>query len=188
MMRATVMTITVLLALCTCVGTIRGQEPRPDGVWVGVGGGGGLTTSDEFSGSERWGGSFYARVGGTLSQRALLGMEFIVWGKKYGDLSPARGNLSLVAFWYPTERGPLFLKGGAGVAIGAPLRTDPVGNITTHGATGVGLSGATGAHVRLGSSVFLTPGLDVLYQYFPAGQDPSLANFVLLVTVGITFH
>ena len=52
----------------------------------------------------------------------------------------------------------------------------------------MGLSAGAGADVRLGSSVFLTPNLDVLYQYFPAGQDPSLANVLILATLGLTFH
>lgn len=178
-----------LLALLALPADARGQRTRPEGVWVGFGVGGGLSTSSEFSTlSQRWGGSFYARVGGTLSQRALLGAEFIAWGRKRDGLNPARGNLSLVALWYPAQTGPLFLKGGAGLAVASPLRASPAGGMTTHGTQGLGLGGGGGAHLRLGRSVFLTPNLDLLFQYFPAGQDPSLSNFVVLATIGVTFH
>ncbi len=188
-MRIPVVAGSTLLASLMLAPNVYGQGARPGGLWVGLGVGGGLSTSSEFTGSQRWGGAFYGRVGGTLSQRARLGAEFIVWGpKKVNGESPARGNLSVVALLYPSETGPLFLKAGAGLAIAALLRQAPLGGTTTRGASGLGLSGGAGADVRLGRDVLLTPNLDVLYQYFPKGQDPSLANFVILATLGLTFH
>ena len=182
-----------LLAALAFPPEAHAQRARQGGLWAGLGLGGGLSTSSEFSGSERWGGAFYGRIGGVLGQRVRLGAEFTVWAptKVNGD-SPARGNLSLVALLYPSATGPLFLKAGAGLAIAALLAQAPLGGTTTRGANGLGLNAGAGADVRLGASVFLTPNLDVLYQYFPAGQDPSLApsvaNFVLLATLGLTLH
>lgn len=178
---------TLVLVALALVPEVRAQA-APGGLWLGLGVGGGVSTSSEFSGSDRWAGAFYARVGGTLSQRAQLGGEFIVWAKKRTSGSPARGNVSLVALLYPTETGTVFLKAGAGLAVAALLRQAPAGGVTTRDAQGLGLSAGAGGQLRLGRSVSLTPNLDVLYQYFPAGQDPSLANFVVLGTLGLTFR
>lgn len=179
----------LVLSLCLWIVPLSAQEADgAGGVWVSAGVGGGASTSDEFTGSEHWGGSFYARVGGTVSPAFRLGGEFMVWGRKHeNDLSPARGNLTLAALYHPGGSDVAFLKASAGLAVGALLRPHP-GGVTTRGATGFGATGGVGALVRLGNHVFLTPNLDVLFQHFPTSDDPSLTNFVILFNLGLTFR
>lgn len=168
--------------------TAQAQDGRSHGaVWLSAGVGGGATTSDEFNGADHFGGAFYARIGGAVSDALLLGGEIAIWGRKDDDLTPARGNITLTALVFPSASTSVFLKGGAGVAVGALLRQGPVG-ITTRDAQGFAATGGVGIDIRLGRSVFLTPNFDALFQYFPAGDDPRLTNVVYLATVGLTFR
>lgn len=176
-----------LWALCWCHPIAAQDSEHIGGAWFSIGVGGGATTSDEFTGSDHFGGAFYGRVGSSLGAQASLGAELLLWGRKQGDLSPARGNLALIMLFHPTPDGPFFLKGGAGVAIAALLRPS-TGGVTTRGATGFGATGGLGADLRLAGNVFLTPNLDVMFQHYPEGTDPSLTNVLFLVTLGLTFR
>ena len=155
-------------------------------IWIELGGGGGLTTSSEFDGSDRFGGAFYGRLGGVLSSRMKLGIEFMAWGRGHEDLNPARGNLVLTTIIAPTTATPIYLRAGAGLAFAALIR-DNVGEPTTRSATGLGFTGGIGYHVRLGRSVYLAPNLDILFQHFPTDPDPPISNFLILATVGLAF-
>ena len=48
-------------------------------LWGGFGIGGGVNLSDTFEDGSLWGFSGYGRLGGTLSQRVLLGAESSGW-------------------------------------------------------------------------------------------------------------
>ena len=62
-----------LLAALAFPPEAHAQRARQGGLWAGLGLGGGLSTSSEFSGSERWGGAFYGRVGGVQGPAGRLG-------------------------------------------------------------------------------------------------------------------
>lgn len=174
--------------LLTAPALTAAQGPaRPQGLWISLGGGAGLSTSEEFEGSDRLGGAMYARLGGTINPHVLLGGEFIAWGREKDGLNPARGNITLTVLVMPGDRSPLYLRAGAGLALASPLRPH-MGGFTTRSTNGFGATGGLGAHVRLGGHVYLTPNLDLLFQHLVTGDDPTITAFLVMATLGLTIH
>jgi hypothetical protein len=162
------------------------------GFWIAFGVGGGKNLSEGLDGRSLGGGAGYLRLGGTVSQRVLLGFDGIGWGRDQSGNTMARGNGSFAVLFYPSERGGAFLKGGVG---GASIsRTTTSGNtVTTTSKGGVGLTLGAGWDVRLGRNIYLTPNVDFLYQKFESENDPVLGripgtNTLLLFTLGLTWH
>src|SRR6476469_3057646 len=59
----------------------------------------------------------YVKLGGTLRQNILLGVESNVWTKSEGAGRVTMGNFSGAAYWYPMPTQGLFIKGGAGYSV-----------------------------------------------------------------------
>ena len=177
-------------------GTVPAQAPADihehRGFWIGFGLGGGVNLSEGLDGERLGGGAGYLRLGGTVSQRVLLGFDGIFWGRDENGNSIARGNSSFAMLFYPSGRGGGFLKGGLGWSNIARVTTS--GNSTTTTTkSGFGLTLGTGWDVRLGHNLYLTPNLDFLFQAFSSEVDPVLGeipgtNTILLFTLGLTWH
>ncbi|PYO95988.1 MAG: hypothetical protein DMD62_00135 [Gemmatimonadetes bacterium] len=177
-------------------GTVAAQAPADihehRGFWIGFGLGGGVNLSEGLDGERLGGGAGYLRLGGTVSQRVLLGFDGIFWGRDENGNSIARGNSSFAMLFYPSGRGGGFLKGGLGWSNIARVTTS--GNSTTTTTkSGFGLTLGTGWDVRLGHNLYLTPNLDFLFQAFSSEVDPVLGeipgtNTILLFTLGLTWH
>jgi hypothetical protein len=152
-----------------------------DGFWVGGGMGyGSLGLSCEICGDVgRTGGlSGYAKLGGTLRQNILLGVEMNGWTKSEGAGRVTMGNFSGAAYWYPMPTQGLFLKAGAGYAV---LSTDDgTENVSD---TGFGFLGGVGYDVRVGRNLSITP----VANWFRGGFEGGSAN-VLQFGVGVTSH
>ena len=88
------------------------QVQEHSALWGGFGLGAGLDGNE----GNTWGVLAYVRVGGTLSQRVLLGVESAGFYGSHLDTDLYRSNLSGVVLFYPGMRGGLFLKGGAGLS------------------------------------------------------------------------
>lgn len=165
---------------------------RHRGFWIGFGFGGGVNLSEGLDGQQLGGGGFYFRLGGTPSQKVLLGFESIGWVREVDGASLGRGNGSFVVQFYPSERGGAFFKGGVGFATIA--RATVSGNTTTATSeNGFGLTLGAGWDVRLGRNIYLVPNLDLLLQWFESKSDPVLGqipgnNTILLFTLGLTWH
>jgi hypothetical protein len=97
------------------------------------------------------------RLGGTLSQRWLLGFESNGWVHSESGVDETLGFGSIVAIWYPSRTGAFFLKFGLG-GMGYKA-TDGIDDITaTAGAATIGI----GYDFRVGRNFSITPYLNSL--------------------------
>ena len=190
LLRVSLITI-IALTLATGVSAAQANEHR--GFWIGFGVGGGVNLNDGLDGERLGGGTGYVRLGGTPSQRVLLGFEGNFWGRERSGATLARGNLMFVTMFYPSTQGGGFLKGGIGWA--SVSRVTAAGsnptNTTSEGGFGLGLG--AGWDVKMGSNFYLTPNADVLFQWFEAKDDPVLGqlpgnNTILMISMGLTWH
>lgn len=182
------------VALSSPAGTSAAQTTEAhshQGFWIGFGFGGGVNLSERLDGKKLGGFGGYVRLGGTPSQKVLLGFEFVTWSAE-SDGTHFRRNASFVTQFYPSERGGAFLKGGVGFAEISYAST--AGNtITTTSVDGFGLTLGAGLDVRLGRNIYLVPDLNLLLQFFKSKNDPVLGqiprtNTILMFTVGLTSH
>jgi hypothetical protein len=180
--------MTVLLLLCAASEGEAQERRRHEGFWIGFGLGGGVNTSANVEDDKRGGGALYIRLGGTLSQKWLLGGEISVWGRQedtiLGDnsVSLTRSNATFTAMFFPSSNGGFFLKGGIG---GANVELQAGGVKVSE--QGVGTTLGLGYDVRLGRNLYLTPNLDVLIQSFETANETT-TNSLLLLTLGLTWH
>lgn len=179
--------IAVLAVSVTSAGHAQ-RRHRHQGFWIGFGIGGGVNTAPDVADDKRGGGAGYLRLGGTLSQRWLLGGEISVWGRQddtiLGDnsVSLTRSNATFTAMFFPSENGGFFIKGGLGGAnVEQRVGTDKDSK------QGVGTTLGLGYDIRLGRNLYLTPNLDALVQTFET-VDENTTNTLVLLTIGLTWH
>jgi hypothetical protein len=188
MTRCHIAAFAVLLLLCTTSESAAQTRHRHEGFWIGFGIGGGVNTSANVEEGKRGGGALYVRLGGTLSQRWLLGGEISVWGRQEDSIlgensvSLTRSNATFTAMFFPSGNGGLFLKGGLG---GANVEFEAGG--VKFNEQGVGTTLGMGYDVRLGRNLYLTPNLDVLIQTFEKSSETT-TNSLVLLTIGLTWH
>lgn len=180
--------IVAFLACLTTTGHAQSRH-RHDGFWIGFGIGGGVNTAANVEEGKRGGGAAFVRLGGTLSQRWLLGGEVSIWGRQedtvLGDntVSLTRSNATLTVLFFPSENGGFFLKGGVG---GANVELQSGGLKISH--QGMGTTLGLGYDVKLGRNLYLVPNLDLLIQTFETSGDATTTNTLVLLTVGVMWH
>jgi hypothetical protein len=170
-----------LLTAVLATSAFAQQAQTRQGFWIGGGMGyGSLGLSCEGCGDiDRDGGlSGYAKLGGTLRENILLGVEMNGWSKSEGTARVTMGNFSGAAYWYPMPTQGLFIKAGAGYSI---LGVDD--GISTSSDAGFGLLGGVGYDLRVGRNLSITP----VANYFQGGFDGGSAN-VLQFGIGVTSH
>ena len=170
-----------LLTAVLATSAFAQQAQTRQGLWVGGGMGYGSLglTCDGCGSVDREGGvSGYAKVGGTLRQNVLLGVEMNGWTKSEFGGRVTMGNMSGAAYWYPMPTQGLFIKAGAGYSV---LSVDD--GISTSDDSGFGLLGGLGYDVRVGKNLSITP----VANYFRGAFDGGSAN-VLQLGVGVTSH
>ena len=155
-------TFLVLAALCASapVSTAGaqdqpGQERKHEGFWIGGGlGYGSANQSCDGCGSTDAESSVsgFLRLGGTLSEQLLLGVESDGWVKNIDGVNNTLGNLSGAVYFYPSRTAGLFLKGGAGMA--GYSATDAGEKVDGYG---LGLIGGVGYDIPIGRHSALTP-------------------------------
>ncbi|MFL5403992.1 MAG: outer membrane beta-barrel protein [Gemmatimonadales bacterium] len=178
-LRATGICALLALALATTANAQQAQTRQ--GFWIGGGlgyGSLGLSCSGCADVGREGGLSGYAKLGGTLRQNILLGVEMNGWTKSEGGGSVTMGNLSGAAYWYPMPTNGLFIKAGAGYA---NLRADD--GVTTASDGGFGWLAGAGYDIRMGRNLSITP----VANYFRGGFNNGSAN-VLQIGVGVTSH
>ena len=180
-------TSTVLLTMILACSTLEAQR-RHQGFWIAFAPGG-VGSADV----EGFAYPLYLRLGGTTSQRLLLGVE---WYGVILDAQPSAGmtNLTAIALLYPSQRGGFFAKGGLG--IGRAESTCP--DSPTDVASGLGTTLGVGIDLRLGRNVYLTPNVDMLWQraervLCPVPGQPQAGTVRgyspgFFFTLGITWH
>lgn len=192
-LRITLLAAALQLGLATDGEAQHPQERH--GFWIGFGFGygSGRTSSDVISGSSgTGGGTGYLKMGGTLSQKVLLGGESnaLVRPNVQGtDAVRIQGNTSFAVYFYPAATAGFFVKGGAGFSSFLQSNLD----VTMEG-SGWGLVAGVGYDIRVGRNTSLTPVVN--YQYGYVGDvvmdGPTIATgvsqSVISVGLGITFH
>ena len=155
-----------------------GRPHTREGFWIGLGVGAGSLGCEDCSDRETsWSGSF--KLGGTINPRFLLGVESNGWYKSEDIAALTYGNLSAIAYFYPSETSGFHLKGGLGLA-SLEAEVDGFGSESEIG-TGAVLGLGYDARVRQNFS--LTP-----YMNFMAGSfDGGTAN-VVQFGLGFTWH
>jgi hypothetical protein len=182
-MRTLVTLSTIAVLVTVGVGTLAAQrEVKHRGFWIGFGLGGGWNTTENVSTETLAGGAGYIRLGGTPSERFLVGGEVNVWVREDGNVTQSQGNATLTVLFYPSRSGGFFLKGGFG---GATVQYEQsTGSVTTTVTDqGYGTTFGLGYDVRLGRNFYVTPNADLLFQRI---EDVEYTLF--LVSVGVTWH
>jgi hypothetical protein len=194
-MRRAAIVIATLLA-CGSVHLQAQSTRRPntrEGFWIGFGLGDGSAGLDcTTCSNDRFGGfSGYFRLGGTLSRSVLLGFESNAWVHSEGGTDESIGFGSIVALWYPSRTGALYLKFGLG---GMTYRADDGVDIYT--ATAPSASLGIGYEVRLGRNFSVLPFLNSLASSavvlhvngmtVPVSEDISFS--LVQFGVGATWH
>jgi hypothetical protein len=159
---------------------------RHEGFWVGFGLGGGWNTNTDLVGGGRGGLDVYVRLGGTVSQRLLLGGEALAWAQVENTTSLVRANTTFSAMFYPFRTGGLYLKGGLGLAhVESAFVVGPATG--TSSITGFGSTWGLGYDVRLGNNLYLTPNIDLLVQTFDA-YGTETTESIAVFTLGLVWH
>ena len=158
-----------------------GQEQEADdnpnkrsGFFIGIGFGYGVLSIEDAPESEG-GLSGMLRLGGTLSQKVLIGIESNGWNKSESGVTLNFSSLAAAIQFYPSSTGGFFLTGGAGIGVLSLSGFD----------SEIGLSVLLGLgfDVRVGSNISISPFLN--------GYASTINGFTISVGqlgVGITFH
>ena len=157
------------------------EEPNRhlrEGFWFNAGLGYGSLGCDG-CGSRESGLSGGLQLGGTLSQRWLLGGATTGWTKSEGGVTLTVGTVLALVRFYPSERGGFFLEGGLGLGT-IHVSVDGFGSESE---TGGGALLGLGYDIRVGRNVSLTP----VWLGFAAQTSDSDAN-VGQLSLGVTIH
>lgn len=184
MIRASIRSLpAVVLTLATLAfvpSTVDAQRPQTrDGFFIGFGLGWGSLGCSECDGEREAGYSGYLKLGGTVSEKLLLGFESNGWYKDENGVTLSQGNLSGVAYLYPEPASGFFLKGGLGWST-LDLSISGLGSETE---TGFGFTAGLGYDARVGSNFSLTP-----YANLVVGSFDGVSTNVLQAGLGLTWH
>lgn len=173
-----------------------GHPQERQGFWIGLGGGYGSAGvgCDGCDGGDREGafaGSL--KLGGTLNERVLLGVESNGWIKEQDGITLTLGSVTGTVTFYPQASSGFFLKGGVGASY---ISTDfSEGSLSVSASkTGWGLLAGLGYDLRVGRNISITPAVN--YYYGQPGDiefDGETAfggwsQDVVTFEIGITFH
>ena len=165
--------LTVLLASTS----FAQQAQTRDGFWIGGGLGYGSLGCEGCT--DRTGApSGYLKLGTTLRQNVLLGIETNGWTKSEFGARLTMGNVSGAVYFYPMASTGLFVKGGAGYSM-----LDASTDIGSGSESGFGMILGAGYDVRVTRNLSITP----VANWFRGGFDGGSAN-VLQIGVGVTSH
>ena len=166
----------ILALLLTGLVAIPGAAQNPqtrEGFWISFGFGVGSLGCDDCGDDEREvGTNFNLRLGGTMSQRLLIGGEVNGWTKSERGVTLTVSNIGPVLLFYPNAGGGLFLKGGIGMA---NTSLDPGNGSLTIEETGVGITIGLGYDARVGRRFALTPYFDILGSSYDGGSFNQVA-------------
>jgi hypothetical protein len=195
-MRRRVLVLGMGLVVLPAVDAWAGHPQARQGFWIGFGAGYGSASvgCDDCETEDREGSiTGYFKLGGTLSDRVLLGVESNAWVKNEegGDLTLA--NVSGVVYFYPQPSSGFFLKAGVGLSyLDISVREDSFSSSLDK--TGFGFLAGAGYDLRVGRNISITPSVN--YYYGKPG-DVAFQGEVLLgsfhhnvfdFVIGVTFH
>jgi hypothetical protein len=185
--------VAILLGLAGPLAAQRDAGAARTGQWLGAGlglGWGRVSCPGLCEANRHSSITGYFRAGGTLSRRALLGLEATGWTQRDRDVDEFILGLTAAVYYYPNPRRRLFYKAGASV-----LRyqiDDGADRLTS---TGFGPHLGVGLDRPIGPTVSLTPYLNVVLASWGGGLKFNGTQFrddvsVMLVQlgVGVTWH
>jgi hypothetical protein len=174
-----------------------GHPQERHGFWIGFGGGYGSADASadcEDCGGDREGSyTAFVKLGGTLNEHVLLGVETNGWFKEQDNVTLTLGSVTGTVTVYPQASGGFFLKGGVGasyVDTSAQVGSTDV----SVSKTGWGVLAGIGYDLRVGRNISLTPCVN--YTYGKPGDFgfegdvlfPGWKQNVVSFELGITFH
>jgi hypothetical protein len=160
----------LLIALVSLPASAQSNPQTRQGFWINFGVGAGSLSCDDCGDERETGTNLNLRMGGTLSQRLILGGELNFWTKTEGDISLSTGHIGPIILFYPSANGGFFLKGGLGLA----SSTLELGSLTFED-QGIGLTLGLGYDARVGRNFALTPYLDILNSGYDGGSLNTVA-------------
>lgn len=181
MFRSVTFAMILAAALVVVPQDASAQAPARDGFFIGLGLGGGSfscsTCVDRQSGV-----SGQLKLGTTISQQMLIGLESSAWTKEEGGARLTHANVSAMAQFYPMVTSGFFLRGGVGVST---LRAAASVDGTSFSVTerGLGLTAGLGYDVRVGNNFSVSPFGTFDWGNFDGG---NANNFQL--GLGVTWH
>lgn len=152
-----------------------------DGFWFNLGLGWGSRGCEDCAGREG-GFSGGPGLGGTLSQKVLLGASYNFWTNTENDITFTAGTLTAAIRFYPSSTGGFFLLGGLGVGT-FDVEVEFLGGDARSTETGFGALLGLGYDIRVGRNVSLTP----YWNGFAVSYDGGDAN-VSQLGLGVTIH
>jgi hypothetical protein len=187
--------VTLVLALLCAASVLEAQSGNKQvrqGFWIAFGLGAGTfdLSCDGCSYDAKTDLSGTLRMGGTLSQKVLIGGESMGWLHSENNVDQVAGALSGVLLFYPSATGGLYLKGGLGVA----YYSASASGFATEDLTAFALSGGVGYDIRLGRNFSLTPyfngfyGFPASYKSGGAGQGFNVSQSLLQLGLAASFH
>lgn len=156
-----------------------GRPHTREGFWIGFGLGAGSLGCETCEGEREMGLSGNLKLGGTVSPRFLLGAETNGWYKSEEGVTLTHGNLSAVAYLYPSVTSGFYFKVGLGLAT-LSAEVDGFGSETE---TGGGAVLGIGYDARVGANFSLTPYVNAMGGSFDGGTT-NVVQFGL----GLTWH
>ena len=167
----------------------QAQHPQTrQGFWVGFGFGYGslkLSCSGCLNVPSEGGISGFLKMGGTVSDKLLLGGETNGFTKKIGGTTVTAGNVSFTAYYYPAPANGFFLRGGLGFA--------DYKEEGSSGSTGFGFTLGLGYDVRVGTNFSLTPVANFSWGSVGDVQSgvvtlPGVKQNLVQLALGLTWH
>lgn len=142
-----------------------GHPQERQGFWIGFGGGYGSAYGEadcqDCDGGDREG-SFtgFLKLGGTLNDRVLLGVEGNAWVKEQDGLTLTLGSFTGTVTFYPQASSGFFLKGGVGLSYVDTEFGD--GSLSVSASkTGWGVLAGLGYDLRVGRNISITPSVNL---------------------------
>ncbi len=158
----------LFLSTMSSVSIAQGNRQAREGFWLSFGLGYGSLSCDVCNGSAG-GGVAYLRMGGTVSQRLLIGGEVTGWSRTEKGVTLTVSNIGPIFLFYPAQDGGFFLRGGVGIG---SVKYE-VSNVSLED-TGAGVTLGMGWDARLGKGFALTPFVDLTTVSIGGGSVNSL--------------
>jgi hypothetical protein len=191
-MRKLIAVIALTLLTGPLLAQSAGRSNTRQGFWASLGMGAGSTGANcnQCSDDRSTGGSGYLRLGGTLSNKILLGGESTGWFKSENTVDETLAFASFVLLWYPSATGAFYLKfglGGMTYSAQAPLL-----ELEAEAPSG---SFGLGYEIRVARNVSIVPffnslassPVEVKVNGVPIPTDDISVNLVQL-GIGVTLH
>jgi hypothetical protein len=177
--RLTCTIVSLALITVSFTSSALGQHPqRRQGFWFSAGLGYGSLGCQDCGGREG-AASGNLSLGGTLSQKVLLGASSNAWVKSESGTTLTVNTLTAAVRFYPSATGGFFLIGGLGVGTVSAV----ISGFGSGSETGVGALLGLGYDVRVGRNVSLTP----YWNGFAMNSSNTDAN-VGQLGLGVTVH